>query len=74
MYVENDVRTSQINLKSCCSTRRSSQVVCVTTVVSLGKSCKIDSPNVAPTPNVHNVTGTCKIEIKHIDIHVPGKI
>lgn len=51
--------TSQIRRKSCCSTRNNSQVVLVTTVLSLGKSYRIDSPNVAPTPKLHNVTGGC---------------
>lgn len=52
--------TSQIRRKSCCSTRSSSQVVFVTTVLSLGKSCRIDSPKVAPTPKLHSVTGCRK--------------
>lgn len=51
--------TSQINRKSCCSTRNNSQVVFVTTVLSRGRSCKIDSPNVAPMPKLHNVAGLC---------------
>lgn len=45
--------------KSCCSTRRSSHVVFVTTVLSRGRSCSTDSPNVAPTPRLHNVIGLC---------------
>lgn len=53
--------TSQISRKSCCSTRSSSQVVFVTTVLSLGRSCRIDSPNVAPTPKLHSVTGSCLV-------------
>lgn len=51
--------TSHIKRKSCCSTRNNSQVVFVTTVLSRGKSCKIDSPKVAPTPRLHNVAGIC---------------
>lgn len=50
--------TSQIKRKSCCSTRNNSQFVFVTTVLSRGKSCNMDSPNVAPTPKLHNVTGS----------------
>lgn len=49
--------TSQIKRKSCCSTRNNSQVVLVTTVLSRGRSCNIDSPKVAPTPKLHKVTG-----------------
>lgn len=62
--------TSQIKRKSCCSTRNNSQVVFVTTVLSRGRSCKIDSPNVAPTPKLHSVTGLCKcLYIKLYVIH-----
>lgn len=32
----------------------------MTTVLSRGRSCKMLSPNVAPTPRVHNVTGACE--------------
>lgn len=60
--------TSQINRKSCCSTRNNSQVVLVTTVLSRGKSCKIDSPNVAPTPKLHSVTGTWKRNNEKIEL------
>lgn len=51
--------TSHISRKSCCSTRSSSHVVFVTTVLSRGKSCNTDSPNVAPTPRLHSVIGLC---------------
>jgi hypothetical protein len=49
--------TSQMSLKSCCSTLSSSHVDRVTTVLSRGKSCRMDSPKVAPTPRLHSVTG-----------------
>lgn len=58
--------TSQISLKSYCSTLSNSHVVCVTTVLSLGRSCRMDSPNVAPTPKVHSVTGTWNKEFMNI--------
>lgn len=59
MYKPRALLTSQMRRKSCCSTRSSSQVVFVTTVLSRGKSCSIDSPNVAPTPRLHKVTELC---------------
>lgn len=51
--------TSHISRKSCCSTRNNSHVVFVTTVLSRGKSCRTDSPKVAPTPRLHSVMGLC---------------
>lgn len=60
MYMPRAMLTSQMRRKSCCSTRSSSQVVFVTTVLSRGKSCSIDSPNVAPTPRLHKVTELCR--------------
>lgn len=51
--------TSHISRKSCCSTRNNSHVVFVTTVLSRGKSCRTDSPNVAPTPRLQRVIGLC---------------
>jgi hypothetical protein len=51
-----------MSLKSCRSTLSSSHVDRVTTVLSRGKSCRIESPNVAPTPKLHNVTGVWKTE------------
>lgn len=41
----------------------------VTTVLSRGKSCNIDSPKVAPTPKLHKVTGICKLGEKKKDTH-----
>lgn len=38
----------------------------MTTVLSRGRSCRIDSPNVAPTPKLQSVTGLCWI---HANTH-----
>ena len=54
--------TSHISLKSFRSILSNSQVDRVTTVLSLGKSLRTDSPNVEPTPRVHSVTDACKTE------------